>query len=292
MAVAPDVDQPGRVGRRGRRPARRSTSRSRCSPRRRCRTATGRTSPCAVQRALPRRVDARTQRPVLRHHQPPVGADGAWPPRCDADRRDRLGQLVEHPGAREARPRGRLRRGVPRQHGRRAPRRLSPARSASPPARRRPRSSSTRSSPRSPRATASRSVRVTDEDEYFPPPRNIRDLQAAIEVGRARRCSADRSLDRPPMDDRSLGASDVLAALDDVVTRLSAHRASRFSCAALGSTGPRGRRARRRAGRAPARRGCSSSPRWCRPRSSWPGCAGTPSAACRTSIAVSGRTIS
>ncbi len=25
-------------------------------------------------------------------------------------------------------------------------------------------------------------VRVTDEDEYFPPPRNIRDLQAAVEV--------------------------------------------------------------------------------------------------------------
>ena len=47
------------------------------------------------------------------------------------------------------------------------------------------------------------------------------------------------------------------------------------------------RRGRRRAGRAPARRGCCASPRWCRPRSSWPGCAGRPSAACRDAIAVS-----
>ena len=69
-------DPPGRVGRRGRRAARRSTSRSRCSPRRRCRTATGPACSTPTRRALPRRVDARAQRPVLRHHQPPVGADG------------------------------------------------------------------------------------------------------------------------------------------------------------------------------------------------------------------------
>ena len=37
MAVAPDADPPRRVGRRGGRAARRSTSRSRCSPRPRCR---------------------------------------------------------------------------------------------------------------------------------------------------------------------------------------------------------------------------------------------------------------
>ena len=56
-------------------------------------------------------------------------------------------------------------------------------------------------------------VAVTDEDEYFPPPRNIRDLQAAIEVagdGDARR---RRSRGRPPVDDRAFAASDVLEAL-------------------------------------------------------------------------------
>jgi 4-hydroxy-3-methylbut-2-enyl diphosphate reductase len=55
-------------------------------------------------------------------------------------------------------------------------------------------------------------VRVTDEDEYFPPPRNIRDLQAAIEAA-STALLGGTILDRPPMDDRSLGASDVLAAL-------------------------------------------------------------------------------
>jgi 4-hydroxy-3-methylbut-2-en-1-yl diphosphate reductase len=55
-------------------------------------------------------------------------------------------------------------------------------------------------------------VRVTDEDEYFPPPRNIRELQAAIEAASTAMLGGS-ILDRPLMDDRSLGASDVLAAL-------------------------------------------------------------------------------
>ena len=55
-------------------------------------------------------------------------------------------------------------------------------------------------------------VAVTDEDEYFPPPRNIRDLQAAIEVA-ATSMVGGALLTRPAMDDRSLPASDVLAAL-------------------------------------------------------------------------------
>lgn len=55
-------------------------------------------------------------------------------------------------------------------------------------------------------------VIVTDEDEYFPPPRNIRELQTAI--GSA----ATTLLAGPPaagtvFDDRALAASDVLAAL-------------------------------------------------------------------------------
>jgi 4-hydroxy-3-methylbut-2-en-1-yl diphosphate reductase len=55
-------------------------------------------------------------------------------------------------------------------------------------------------------------VIVTDEDEYFPPPRNIRELQTAIDL--AATVLLGGSLDdRQPMDDRALAASDVLAAL-------------------------------------------------------------------------------
>jgi 4-hydroxy-3-methylbut-2-enyl diphosphate reductase len=57
-------------------------------------------------------------------------------------------------------------------------------------------------------------VNVTDEDEYFPPPRNIRDLQSSIEMA-STVLLGGTLLDRPGMDDRSLGASDVLASLLD-----------------------------------------------------------------------------
>jgi len=57
-----------------------------------------------------------------------------------------------------------------------------------------------------------REVRITDEDEYFPPPRNLRDLQSAIET--AITVMLGGSLDsRPRVDDRSMAASDVLASL-------------------------------------------------------------------------------
>lgn len=55
-------------------------------------------------------------------------------------------------------------------------------------------------------------VIVTDEDEYFPPPRNIRELQASIEDASTVLLGGSL-LDRPGMDDRSLPASDVLASL-------------------------------------------------------------------------------
>ena len=55
-------------------------------------------------------------------------------------------------------------------------------------------------------------VHVTDEDEYFPPPRNIRDLQSSIEMA-STVLLGGTLLDRPVMDDRALGASDVLASL-------------------------------------------------------------------------------
>ena len=55
-------------------------------------------------------------------------------------------------------------------------------------------------------------LRVTDEDEYFPPPRNIRDLQAAIGVAAAA-MSGGRIELSTVFDDRGLAASDVLATL-------------------------------------------------------------------------------
>ena len=55
-------------------------------------------------------------------------------------------------------------------------------------------------------------VNVTEEDEYFPPPRNIRDLQNAIETASTVMLGGGL-LGRPGMDDRRVGASDVLAAL-------------------------------------------------------------------------------
>jgi len=57
-------------------------------------------------------------------------------------------------------------------------------------------------------------VVVTDEDEYFPPPRNIRELQASIEDASTVLLGGSL-LDRPAMDDRSIPASDVLASLLD-----------------------------------------------------------------------------
>lgn len=59
-------------------------------------------------------------------------------------------------------------------------------------------------------------VRVTDEDEYFPPPRNIRELQSAIESASTVLLGGGL-LSSPKMDDRSLSASTVLAALHDSV---------------------------------------------------------------------------
>jgi 4-hydroxy-3-methylbut-2-en-1-yl diphosphate reductase len=56
-------------------------------------------------------------------------------------------------------------------------------------------------------------VRVTDEDEYFPPPRNIRELQASIETA-ATTLLGGSLLGRPAVEDRTVAASDVLAALD------------------------------------------------------------------------------
>ena len=55
-------------------------------------------------------------------------------------------------------------------------------------------------------------VSVTEEDEYCPPPRNLRELQAGIEVA-ATTMLGGTMQDRPRMDDRTLSASAVLASL-------------------------------------------------------------------------------
>jgi 4-hydroxy-3-methylbut-2-enyl diphosphate reductase len=55
-------------------------------------------------------------------------------------------------------------------------------------------------------------VRITDEDEYFPPPRNLRDLISSV-ADAATLALGGPVRDAPPADDRSLPASDVLATL-------------------------------------------------------------------------------
>jgi 4-hydroxy-3-methylbut-2-en-1-yl diphosphate reductase len=55
-------------------------------------------------------------------------------------------------------------------------------------------------------------IRITDEDEYFPPPRNIRELQGSIETAIVALLGGAPS-DRAVMDDRALAASVVLEAL-------------------------------------------------------------------------------
>jgi 4-hydroxy-3-methylbut-2-enyl diphosphate reductase len=55
-------------------------------------------------------------------------------------------------------------------------------------------------------------VRVTEEDEYFPPPRNLRELIAAIDVVGTLMLGGSVP-NRPLADDRLVPASDVLASL-------------------------------------------------------------------------------
>ena len=56
-------------------------------------------------------------------------------------------------------------------------------------------------------------VRITDEDEYFPPPRELRDLLTAVDVLATLQPRRHRVPDRPGLRDRDLAASDVLAQL-------------------------------------------------------------------------------
>jgi len=53
-------------------------------------------------------------------------------------------------------------------------------------------------------------IQVTEEDEYFPPPRNLRDLLTAIDAATMVTLGGT---ERAPLDDRSIDASDVLETL-------------------------------------------------------------------------------
>jgi 4-hydroxy-3-methylbut-2-enyl diphosphate reductase len=55
-------------------------------------------------------------------------------------------------------------------------------------------------------------VRITDEDEYFPPPRELRELLAAIDVAATATLGGSIAR-RPKVADREVAASDVLASL-------------------------------------------------------------------------------
>lgn len=55
-------------------------------------------------------------------------------------------------------------------------------------------------------------VRITEEDEYFPPPRNLRDLLAGIDVLATFALSGPVQ-DRPEVNERSIHAADVLSSL-------------------------------------------------------------------------------
>jgi 4-hydroxy-3-methylbut-2-enyl diphosphate reductase len=55
-------------------------------------------------------------------------------------------------------------------------------------------------------------VRITDEDEYFPPPRNLRDLLATLDLV-ATLTLGGSPVERVQVNDREVEASDVLATL-------------------------------------------------------------------------------
>ncbi|MDQ4132243.1 MAG: 4-hydroxy-3-methylbut-2-enyl diphosphate reductase, partial [Actinomycetota bacterium] len=56
-------------------------------------------------------------------------------------------------------------------------------------------------------------VSVTDEDEYFPPPRELRELLAAVDAVVCFTLGAPPPETSPFTDDRKVAASDVLDAL-------------------------------------------------------------------------------
>ena len=151
------------------------------------------------------------QRPVLRHDQPPVGPHRDRPPRR-RHRRHRLGELVQHRRAREGRPAppgarayrvngadelpDDLEGTVGVTAGASAPEELV-------------RAVIDRLDP----ANGVEVVTVTDEDEYFPPPRELRELLGALDTAVRATLAAAVPATTAFADDRQVVASDVLDAL-------------------------------------------------------------------------------
>ena len=125
--------------------------------------------------ALPRSVDAQPLGPVLRHHQPPGGAEGHRRPRRRR-RRHRLGELLEHPGPREGGPRRRDVRGSCASTRRPSSPTICRARSGVTAGASAPDELVDAVVARLAPPTGVEEVHVTDEDEYFPPPPELRDL--------------------------------------------------------------------------------------------------------------------
>ena len=183
--------------------------------------------------ALPRPVDARPQRPLLRHHQPTGRAEGH---RRQGRRRGRhrLGQLLQHRRPREGGPRLGLPPGHPGRPRRPSCPTTSPAPSASPPAPRPPRcwsqevvarldpvTASSRS-PSRPRTSTSPRLPSSASCCGRSPPR----------LGRAAGRPAGR---RPPAadpaaDDRVISAADVLGGPGLVSGERSARRRTSSAC--------------------------------------------------------------
>ena len=146
--------------------------------------------------ALAGPVGARHLRPVLCHHQPPDRPQGHRRP-LRRRGRDRLGQLVQHPGPGAHRRRRRLPPGAAGQRRRRAARRplgtVGVIAGASAPeelvqavvARLAP-------------AGGVEEVRAVDEDEYFPLPRELRDAVRHLAAGRGGGRPGARAATRPP----------------------------------------------------------------------------------------------
>ena len=132
----------------------------------------------AARTSLPRPMDAQPQRPVLRHHQPPGRPQGD---RLGVRRRrgHRLRQLVQHRRPREGGPGRRLPAGAADQRSRRAPRRpewhggVTAGASA-------PEALVEAVIERLAPAEGVTEVTVTAEDEYFPPPPELRELLRAV----------------------------------------------------------------------------------------------------------------
>ena len=55
-------------------------------------------------------------------------------------------------------------------------------------------------------------VRITEEDEYFPPPRNLRDLMNAVDEA-ATFSMGGPADDRPPVNERAVRAADALSSI-------------------------------------------------------------------------------